>query len=84
MEYVKPQLIRIGRNKETERLYILEHDAHETFKKAVKEWMKVTHTPDDQFWTVALPQMLYDWLESWDNRAAMLAAKFYLETKKEQ
>lgn len=82
-KYKKPELIFIGHD--AEKLYSLENDRNESIKKCAEEWLNVQNLSKYDFWKVAIPQALFDVLESFDTRAAYLAAKSfieYAETKK--
>ena len=79
MEYQKPKLIRVSRMKETEKLYSLEHKRDELIVKCCREWSELFEVPEKYFWQVALPQGLYDLLESFDSKASILACISYLE-----
>jgi|GEM_PF-5269720 len=81
MEYRKPTLVRIDRMKETEKLYTLEHKRNELIKNCCKEWANLYKIPEEHFWKVALPQGLYDLLESFDTKASVLACITFLEHK---
>ena len=75
--YIEPRAIMISRYEETERLYTLEHRRNELIKKCAKEWMKVQECPADEFWERAIPQALFDILDSFGG--GEVAAAAYLE-----
>lgn len=77
--YVKPTMLRIGATKETAKLYDLEDRRDELIKGCAREWARLLGFTDEEFWTVAVPQQLFDLLEAFDHRAAKVAAEAYLE-----
>jgi len=79
-EYVKPSLVRIERTNRTERLYTQEGKRNDLLIDAAREWLKVQEKPEDALWNEAIPQALYDLLESFDPQASELAAQAYLES----
>jgi len=81
MEYLKPRSIKISRMKKTEKLYTLEHKRNELIKNCCKEWSGLFKVPEEHFWRIALPQGLYDLLESFDTKASVLACIAFLEHK---
>lgn len=79
-DYHEPNIyMRIGRYAETEKLYRLEEQEHKLVKACAEEAAKF-HQYDlpNEFWTHALPQALYDLLESFDHKASIVAARTFL------
>jgi hypothetical protein len=66
----------IGQQRETKRLYALEEKRNRAIRAAAEELQKVLELGD--FWREALPEALLSVLESYDRRAAYLAAKAYI------
>lgn len=74
-----PRTIRIPRTPETERLYKLELAAETAFRKAAQELAKVRNDSPLDFWTVTLPQALFDFLDGWHSPAVLAACKATVE-----
>ena len=60
---------------------VRESRRNEIIRKCCEEWANLFNIPKEYFWKVALPQGLYDLLESWDSNASTLACIAYLEMK---
>jgi hypothetical protein len=76
----------VGRCKHTERLYRLEEKRDEVLEKIAVELeeihrMKEQWEPQykDVHWGMAVPQALFDVLNSWESGAAAIAASAFLE-----
>lgn len=78
-EYIKPTVIRIELTSETEKLYKLENERNGLIRTAAHEWSTLMGVDKSEFWTRALPQQLFDLLESFDHEASKVAAEAYLE-----
>lgn len=78
-DYIKPRLIRIERWEKTEKLYKLEAILHKALDASVREWLKVNRLTEKDFWTIGIPQGLYDLLHGYDQSASKLAAEAFLE-----
>lgn len=88
-DVVKPSIPRIGRNDETEKLYVLEEQRSEAVKRSARELAVILgHTPE-QFWTHTMPEALASVLDTYERKVSEAAAIAYLEhfgyiiTKKE-
>ena len=77
--YIKPTVIRGGRQGVTEKLYALESQRNNNILAAAKEWGRLNSIPQGEFWTRSLPQQLFDLLGSFDRSASKVAAEAYLE-----
>lgn len=82
MEKIKPRLIRIGSS--AQKLYNLEYKRSELIKECAKEWNKLASKhfgfdPEESIWKRAIPQVLFDILESFERSSSQLAAQAYLE-----
>lgn len=77
--YIKPRTIMISRSRETEKLYNLEDKTHTFMRECAKEWSKYLGINKGMYWKQAIPQILYDLLDSWDHKGAYLAARAYVE-----
>lgn len=55
----------------------------EMVKASAREWMNLVDLSEEQFWTTALPQALYDTLISFELGAARVAAQAFLEDNPE-
>ena len=75
----KALFLRIGRSEESDRLYALEEERNTIIKKCAEEWSKLTDTPKEDYWTVAIPTALLDLLESFGVDEARAACKTFLE-----
>ena len=67
--------IRIGRTRETKKLYEVEAARQDAIKKATDELIKVLDINRAAFWTDGLPIALLNILESWDAGASCTAGK---------
>ena len=73
--------IYIDRSETTEKLYELEEKRWQIIKQCVEEWLKLNKLPKNEFWTIGLPTVLYDLLNSVSNKASRVACKQYLEDR---
>ena len=77
--YIEPGSHFISRSDETEKLYRLEEKRNVAIKDCATEWAKINAVPQEEFWTQSLPQALFDLLQSFDSKAAEMAALAYLK-----
>lgn len=82
--YMKPMPLRLERQERTEELYRLEHQRNEAIIGAAREWAKYMGVQKKEFWTRALPQQLFDLLDSFEHGASRMAAEAYLELHKQR
>lgn len=80
-EYRKPTNPPIGYSEATKALYFLEGETNKAIKAAAHELGRFLGFTDKQFWTHSIPEGLRAVLESFDNRAAELAAVAFLENR---
>ena len=76
---------RIGRMKETERLYVLEEQRNQKIIECAEEWQKLqknVNKIETDFWTRAIPQAIFDLLTSWDKKAVKEAIREYQECER--
>lgn len=79
-KHVKPYIVRISRDGDTEKLYRLEHQRNEAIQAAARELAKVVGVTEGRdFWPRVMPQALFDLLESFEIGASYVAAKAYVE-----
>jgi len=78
MNTIIPTLQRIPANANTQRLYALESRAHGAFTTAAKELARVRGDAESDYWTVTLPQAIFDFLDSTSHTAAVAACKGFL------
>lgn len=71
--------MRIPETEETEKLYQCEKRRNDLIKQCAREWMKVTGTPKEEFWTVAVPTALHDVLDSFETSSSRIAAETFLK-----
>jgi hypothetical protein len=71
MKNVKPRLFFIGNGEAYEKFLSLETSRNRTIEAAAKEWLKIavanewiTKPEEKEFWNRAIPQQLFDTLES--------------------
>lgn len=74
-----PQRIFIPAGSETRKLYELEGARAEAVKACAREWSKLLKVDEDEFWNKAVPQSLFDTLESFEHAAAVSAAEEFLK-----
>jgi hypothetical protein len=75
--YQKPQGQFIGEG--AEKLYKLEEKRSRAIELAAKELAKVLGHHEGCYWTDTMPEVLLSILDSYDPRAARLAAEVYIE-----
>jgi hypothetical protein len=74
---VEPSESFIGR--EQQRLYDLEAARNATIVACAKEWLAIKGLDDDRYWPEALPQALFDTLESYSPQYSIIAAEAFLK-----
>ena len=79
MPITKPRAYNIGRSAKTKKLYDLEEQRSQAIQKCAREWLVVVDKPSSDFWSVAIPQVLFDTLESFVG--GLEAAQAYVEYK---
>lgn len=89
MDYREPTPLRIPRNKQTEELYRLEDALHEQVRRCAIEWESVWNSLSGRadafdFYKHLLQRVLFDLLESYDVRAAMVAARAFLKAHEQE
>jgi hypothetical protein len=77
-KYTHPHQFYVPKAEETERLYSLEEKRSNIMKECAKEYSKVCSIPEGEYWTRAIPQMLFDILDNYDTTAALLACEAVL------
>ena len=81
-ELTKPQEQFIGQGKVTKRLYELEAKRTDAIRKCAWEWALLNQLdPSDQaiYWRRAIPQALFDTLNSYSTATGVIAAEAFLE-----
>ncbi len=76
-EYRKPMATYISNS--YERLYNLEHERNEIIEQCAVELSKIMGWDEKELWNKAIPQVLFDILDGWDWKVALLAAEAYIE-----
>lgn len=76
--YVYPRAEFIGNGRATAKLYKLEEKRSLAIRAAAHELAAVLEIPKQQFWTHALPESLFNVLESFQPQSAIVAAVGYL------
>lgn len=75
--YRKPTAQYIGDG--AQKLYNLETRRNEIIKACAKEQGNILGFSEAEFWTHSMPEALLSVLDSFDKRAALLAAQAYVE-----
>ena len=78
---IEPTHTKIPHNSRTKRLYSLENQLHEVLKGCALEWLKVNGMPEKEMWSRAVPQAMFDLMDSFDSDCSEAACKAYLRSR---
>lgn len=87
-QYRVPGMQRVDRGSDTERLYTEESRRGSVMERIGEEWLKLAAkfgwhpsplNKREHLYTHAMPQVLFDTLESFDTNASLLAALAFVE-----
>lgn len=62
----------------TRKFLALEEKRDKIIRKCAEEWSKLFRIPESKLWSTAIPQALFDTLNSWGKQYSTAAAKAYL------